>query len=224
MFNKEAAVNMINNVAANVYVVTKPNNIKSAIDNTGDFSTTNDNIYLNKTGYILKIIQSIPWIEQVRREDITHRTLYKEHGKMYITLGEFYRNETDLERVINSIKIHLIRNGISPNSLNFNIKRESNRIEVTPNDTIQKSNIRLLSAKSIETTLAFLETKIPGLSHKVIRESSLRKMGIEDNARAFFKDGVVYLVEGRFNEDIAIEECLHPLVNAIKKQNPKLFS
>ena len=224
VFNKEAAVNMINNVAANVYVVTKPNNIKSAIDNTGDFSTTNDNIYLNKTGDILKIIQSIPWIEQVRREDITHRTLYKEHGKMYITLGEFYRNETDLERVINSIKIHLIRNGISPNSLNFNIKRESNRIEVTPNDTIQKSNIRLLSAKSIETTLAFLETKIPGLSHKVIRESSLRKMGIEDNARAFFKDGVVYLVEGRFNEDIAIEECLHPLVNAIKKQNPKLFS
>lgn len=41
---KEASVNMINNVAANVYVVTKPNNIKSATSNTGEFSTTNDDI------------------------------------------------------------------------------------------------------------------------------------------------------------------------------------
>ena len=44
VFNKEASVNMINNVAANVYVVTKPNNIKSATSNTGEFSTTNDDI------------------------------------------------------------------------------------------------------------------------------------------------------------------------------------
>ena len=49
-------------------------------------------------------------------------------------------------------------------------------------------------------------------------------MGILSNAKAFFKDGVVYLVEGRFNEDIAIEECLHPLVNTVKVQNPELFS
>ena len=49
-------------------------------------------------------------------------------------------------------------------------------------------------------------------------------MGAPQTARAFFKDGIVYLVEGRFNEDIAIEECLHPLVNAVKKQNPELFT
>lgn len=143
---------------------------------------------------------------------------------MYITLGEYYRNEADLEKVVNSIKNHLIRNGINPNSLKFNISKKSNRIEVTPNDAIQKSETRLISTKSIETTLAFLETKIPGLSHRVIREQQLQKMGILSNAKAFFKDGVVYLVEGRFNEDIAIEECLHPLVNAIKAQNPELFS
>lgn len=44
VFNKEASVNMINNVAANVYVVTNPNNIKSATSNTGEFSTTNNDI------------------------------------------------------------------------------------------------------------------------------------------------------------------------------------
>ena len=49
VFNKEAAVNMINNVAANVYVVTKPNNIKSATSNTGEFSRESDNIYENKS-------------------------------------------------------------------------------------------------------------------------------------------------------------------------------
>ena len=46
VFNKEASINMINNVAANVYVVTKPNNIKSATSNTGEFSRSNDDINL----------------------------------------------------------------------------------------------------------------------------------------------------------------------------------
>lgn len=44
VFNKEANINRINNVAANVYVVTNPNNIKSATDNIGIFSTENDDI------------------------------------------------------------------------------------------------------------------------------------------------------------------------------------
>ena len=44
VFNEEAAINMINNVAANVYVVTNPNQIKSATDNNGDFSSTNNDI------------------------------------------------------------------------------------------------------------------------------------------------------------------------------------
>ena len=44
VFNEEATINMINNVAANVYVVTNPNQIKSATDNNGDFSSTNNDI------------------------------------------------------------------------------------------------------------------------------------------------------------------------------------
>ena len=45
VFNKEASVNMINNVAANVYVVTNRNNIKSATDNNGNFSIDDDDVY-----------------------------------------------------------------------------------------------------------------------------------------------------------------------------------
>ena len=45
VFNKEASINMINNIVANVYVVTNPNRIKSATDNNGNYSNESDNIY-----------------------------------------------------------------------------------------------------------------------------------------------------------------------------------
>ena len=44
IFNKEAAVSAIGKISANVYVVTVPNNIKSATDNIGTFSRENDDI------------------------------------------------------------------------------------------------------------------------------------------------------------------------------------
>lgn len=192
---------------------------------------TNGTVQLNKTRDILSIIKNLPWVERVGREDVTHNTLYKEHGKVYITLGEYFKNAlpqergvTPLEQAIILVKNSLIRQGINPNSLNFIPKEKEGRIEVTPNDAIQKSQIRLSSDIPIRTTLAFLEAKIPGLSHRVISDYRAVKMGAPQTARAFFKDGIVYLVEGRFNEDIAIEECLHPLVNAVKKQNPELFT
>lgn len=49
VFNLESSKDMLNNIAANVYVVTNPNNIKSATDNIGTFSTTDNNIYASVT-------------------------------------------------------------------------------------------------------------------------------------------------------------------------------
>lgn len=201
-------------------------------DSNMSLSINDNNTYLNITGNILDVVKDIPWVEGIGRKNIAHRLLYKEHGAMYVTLGSYYKGdistsingETLADKVIFRIKDELIRNGISPNALKFT--PESGRVKVEPNDSIQKMDERLISTKSIEATLNFLESKIPGLSHKVVRDnpSILKKMGVPLSARAFFKDGVVYLIEGKFNEDIAIEECLHPLVSAIKQQNSELFS
>lgn len=212
------------------YVAKDPNQVKSAEHNNGDFSRESNNIYENRTKDIISIVKNIPWVEEVRRQDITHNTLYKEHGKLYITLGEYLkdippkkRGTTSLEEAVALVKERLEQNGINPESLIFTIKEREGRIEITPNDAIQKSKIRLDTATSIKLTLNFLEAKIPGLSHKVINDFQALREGAPKNARAFFKNGVVYLIEGKFNEDIAIEECLHPLVNAIRIQNPELF-
>ena len=52
VFNINSAKDMINKIAANVYVTTNPNQIKSATDNIGTFDKTDNNIYHAKTDLI----------------------------------------------------------------------------------------------------------------------------------------------------------------------------
>ena len=37
-------------------------------------------------------------------------------------------------------------------------------------------------------------------------------------------DGVAYLIKGRVTDEIAIEEMLHPFIDAIKMDNEELFN
>ena len=57
VFNEEASINMINNVAANVYVVTNPNQIKSATDNIGTFDSNNPDIRYREANITPEAIQ-----------------------------------------------------------------------------------------------------------------------------------------------------------------------
>ena len=41
---------------------------------------------------------------------------------------------------------------------------------------------------------------------------------------SFYVDGVAYLVKGRVTDETAIEEMLHPFIDAIKMDNPELFN
>ena len=41
---------------------------------------------------------------------------------------------------------------------------------------------------------------------------------------SFYVDGVAYLVKGRVTDETAIEEMLHPFIDAIKVDNPELFN
>lgn len=56
VFNAKAAYGSIYNIPANVYVVTNPNNIKSATGNIGIFDSINDNIY-NDNGETQRITE-----------------------------------------------------------------------------------------------------------------------------------------------------------------------
>ena len=45
-----------------------------------------------------------------------------------------------------------------------------------------------------------------------------------DKVKSFYHNGVAYLISGRVTNDVAIEEVLHPFVDALKKDNPALFN
>ena len=191
--------------------------------------------YYNKTKEIFDIIEKIDWVEIIdHKQPIEHGFVYKEHERYYITLGDIYKNDVnfygkELERNITPLlQAHvdnsLIKAGLNPNVIKIHIT-ETGEVELQLADKISKNKKQLISTKSIETVLSFLEAKIPGLTHKVLAKDSiiLKRLHIDPSANAFFHNGVVYLIEERFNEDIAIEECLHPLVNAIALQNTELY-
>jgi hypothetical protein len=206
-----------------------------ATDNIGTFSRESDNIYYNKTKELFNIINKVNWTEELGNKQSTeHGLVYKEHGKYYITLGDIFKDDVtfygdEFEKSITPflqahINNNLIAAGLNPNVVKVNITK-TGKLELKTADKISKNKKQLISTKSIETVLSFLEAKIPGLNHKVVAENSmiLKRLNISDSVNAFFNEGTVYLIEGRFNEDIAIEECLHPLVNAIALENIELY-
>ena len=95
VFNEEASINNINHVAANVYVVTNPNNIKSATFNTGEFSTTNDDIRYRRA--------DSERIRQYHRNKLQYGNLSQEQ-KDYIKLRnisiEDYNDMSDIEKEV----------------------------------------------------------------------------------------------------------------------------
>ena len=223
---------------ANNYGVFSSNQIKSAEGSNGEFSPSDPNIYHNKLKDIFDIIKNIKWDEVFNgRLEATHGFVYKEHGKYYITFGSIFKNSVDLlkSEAEPFLQAHLTKaltdQGINPDALEFKVT-PGGRIEVIRKDVISKNTgKRTIISHSLATTLSFLKSKIKGLNgeeleYKVVRDtpSTYTKYGIPYGTNAFFKDGVVYLIEGKFNEDMAIEECLHPLVNAIYSQNRKLFN
>ena len=81
--------------------------------------------------------------------------------------------------------------------------------------------------------LSQLESVVPGVSITVISEEEAKTLlekidtsGVRpsfDEVKSFYHKGVAYLIEGRVTNDVAIEEVLHPFVDALKKENPELF-
>ena len=106
VFDKGAAVNRINNVAANVYVVTNSNNIKSATDNSGAFSDTendvtddtyNSNILAEEWGhFVVEAVTDNPlkdrMLKTLKNDEILQRLL----GDDYYKYQKIYNGDIDL--------------------------------------------------------------------------------------------------------------------------------
>jgi|694.fasta_scaffold00087_66 hypothetical protein len=80
--------------------------------------------------------------------------------------------------------------------------------------------------ETIQKTLDRMSEVFPGLKVSFVNPQDLvqSEHGVNvDRINGFFKNGTVYLVNGRANTSIAIEEVLHPFVNALYSENRSLF-
>tara|TARA_R110002074_G_scaffold128694_1_gene269321 strand:- start:575 stop:6346 length:5772 start_codon:yes stop_codon:yes gene_type:complete len=59
--------------------------------------------------------------------------------------------------------------------------------------------------------------------HESLPKYNKKDVGF-DNVKSFYYNGTAYLIKGRVTDEIAIEEMLHPFIDAIKMENEELFN
>tara|TARA_R110002096_G_scaffold113632_4_gene246826 strand:+ start:107 stop:1774 length:1668 start_codon:yes stop_codon:yes gene_type:complete len=128
-----------------------------------------------------------------------------------------------------------------------NIPRESFKVTRTPQsykieavDSLFKARDILPKSRSWDTNrsravVMHLKKMFPQVNIKMLSVAQARIMYQElpkwkksnvgfDSVNSFYVDGTAYLIKGRVTDEIAIEEMLHPFIDAIKMENEELFN
>ena len=206
------------------YVVTSSNQIKSATDNSGEFSRKNDNIYYNRdtNGTIAEWLRDLGLIHKY--DPLTNM----EGRDWYITKGEM---DTSVSLTVKEIKTLLRINGIPQEAVKFDPTENTVRVlfqDTQSIDTIERDSSKSLA--NVQSVVEFLKERFPKLKGKVKyvtnkeAAAALNRKALPAGVRSFVKNGNVYLIKSRLNEDIAIEECLHPFTNILFLDNRMLFN
>ena len=144
---------------------------------------------------------------------------------MYVVKGD---GTYSISSQINQIYTTLRRNNIPADAVSFD-KTDGGGVRIKFNeaqDAIARMQDKNLA--NVNKVVDFLQSRIPALKDRV-RRIGVKEAGevigrpLKRNENSFIKNGVVYLVGERFNEDIAIEECLHPFVATLQYENPFLY-
>ena len=206
------------------YVVFNPNQIKSATDNTGEFSTTNDDIRFSRFPREFK-----DYLDYLKNLGYIHS--YK--GNLLISTGDIDKG-TKLDR-INYVKSlitrSLINSGFPVDAITYRDTENGSTLHVEEGslkDKIERDRSITTNRQELQDVLTSLHSIFPNLAKEIkflsIRETK-QLLGREDIGNAFIKGNQVYVVLGtKVNKSTIIEECLHPFVNSLSIENPLLFS
>ena len=181
----------------------------------------NNSTYFNIDGKSLRdflyqkglIVAFDPLVKDSRKKD------------MYVVKGD---GTYSIDSQINQIYTTLRRNNIPTDAVSFD-RTDGGGIKIIFNesqDAIARMQDKNLA--NVNKVVDFLQSRIPALKGRV-RRIGVKEAGdvigrpLKRNENSFIKNGVVYLVGERFNEDIAIEECLHPFVATLQYENPFLY-
>lgn len=195
------------------YIVFDPNQIKSATDNNGDFSTENDNIYYHllktKAEYTEKLL---------KEKGLAHRwTTYNGKSilfakKLYDERGNIYYPEHEIEQVCNETgAFHTFYKNPNGKSMIVNLY-----------DGIESASKEPAVPEVVLNLAQKLSKKFPGITFKIIDEQDVPR-NIRKNACCWTRGGIVYLINGRVTEEMTFEEFLHPFVSILQKYNSDYF-
>ena len=186
--------------ASNV-VMFNANQIKS-IDNQGTFSTQDNSIY-----------------HSLNNEDV-HEIFRKQHlihkfnNRWFINKDQ-YNSTEQLEAITDSIIQKSYEIGYEVRFISKPLSTAVLFVRRDLQDTIPQSP----DYTHVREIIAFLCDRFPGLKFGGVVSQNEAK----PNQRAFIKDDTIYLVEGRFTDQIAIEEAIHPFINTLYHTNRSLF-
>jgi len=195
-------------------------------------------VSLNKVAFALKQRQfGESVIHNLRRKKLIH--LYEGN---YV-INNSYNNSmvydaTALAANHKAVLLYLKANNIPLESVNITRTPKSYKIEVldnvfTPKDIMESS--RAWNTPRSREVVMHLMKMFPQLKVKMLSVKEAKAIhdglpkwkktsGPFSEVNSFYVDGVVYLIQGKVTNETAIEEMLHPFIDAIKVDNQALFN
>ena len=175
-------------------------------------------------------------LENLSREKIIHQYL----GTYYINNSDPKTRKLDVEYLknnYNKLKKYLEINNIPVDSVLLTRTKNTYKVDVesslfTPKDLLPQS--RSWDTVRSRAVVKHLLKMFPQIRVKLLSVSEAENLyntipqwkkttANFSQVNSFYIDGTAYLVKGRVTDETAIEEMLHPFIDAIKVDNRQLF-
>ena len=210
------------------------------LKNTDTFPTpfeANEMVQNEKVSFALKQKEfAYSLLDNLRRERIGHTY----QGQFFINNSNPATREFDemfLDANIKRLYRYLKINNLSAETISLNKTPMTYRLTV--NEDMFTNKDMLESSRSWDTPRAreivmHLKRMFPQINVKMLTVGEASDMFVNmpdwkksnvkfKDVKSFYVDGVAYLIKGRVTDETAIEEMLHPIVDAIKVDNVELF-
>ena len=172
-------------------------------------------------------------IGKILLKNLRNQNYLKKIGDDYFIIE---KSRSEAARVNEKIKGFLKYNGFQTDSILFIPTKVKNmyRAVVNSNVTFDMNNIAKKETAKALPVLDHLKKMFPDISYIVLNAETAkaiyntiphyRKKKVDfKNVNSFYFDGTAILIKGRVTQATAIEEMLHPFVDAVRTDNRELF-
>tara|TARA_R100001591_G_scaffold9589_1_gene16208 strand:- start:4258 stop:9825 length:5568 start_codon:yes stop_codon:yes gene_type:complete len=170
---------------------------------------------------------------QILLKNLRNQNYLKKIGDYYFIIE---KSRSEAARVNDRVKSFLKYNGFQTDSILFTPTKVKNMYRAVVNTNVKFDMNNIATKESVKTLpiLDHLKKMFPGISYIVLNTETAkniyntiphyRKKKVDfKNVNSFYFDGTAVLIRGRVTQATAIEEMLHPFVDALYLDNRALF-